>query len=288
MLSPSAASLYTLIEYYEVTPTLLIDEIGRVLERKDISEFLAIVEAGFQPGQSVPRVSLDPVRKVENFKVYAPMLMAGIDNGRMPDTITDRSIILRMRRNIGQRLPYRPRKHRAAGTALAGKLSEWANSVADLIKEIEPVMPDKLNDREQDKWEALLIVGQLVDMSVTSVTTVTSVTGKSGCGWLDRIRQAALELSNEDKEVDTTSKGELLLKDLSSIINNNEFGRPERNRTSELLTKLNAIDESSWGSFNYGRPLDGSGLAKLLRPYGIKPRTIRFDKEETGQRILHI
>ena len=45
------------------------------------------------------------------------------------------------------------------------------------------------------------------------------------------------------------------------------------------MTKLNSIDESSWSSFNYGRPLDGSGLAKLLRPYGIKPKTIRFDKE---------
>src|SRR5258708_2263705 len=43
-LSPSSASLYTLIEQSKVRPTLLIDEIGRVLERKDISEFLAIVE----------------------------------------------------------------------------------------------------------------------------------------------------------------------------------------------------------------------------------------------------
>src|SRR5258708_7843870 len=39
MVSPSPASLYTLIEGSEVAPTLLIDEVGRLLERKDISDF---------------------------------------------------------------------------------------------------------------------------------------------------------------------------------------------------------------------------------------------------------
>src|SRR5579872_6618200 len=40
MVSPSPAALYTLVEASEVTPTFLIDEIGRLLEKKDISDFI--------------------------------------------------------------------------------------------------------------------------------------------------------------------------------------------------------------------------------------------------------
>lgn len=278
MISPSPASLYTSIECSEVIPTLLIDEVGRILERKDISEFLTIVEAGFQPGRTIPRVTFNTEgkRKLERFKVYAPMLMAGIDNGRMPDTITDRSIILRMRRNIGARLSYRPRRHAAEGQALAEKLAVWATEVIDRVKEIEPVMPDQLNDREQDKWEPLFIVGQLAD--VTDVTDVTNVTAVSG-GWLDRIRLAALDLSKEDKDTEETSKSELMLKDIDNVFRNNDFGKIDRIKTVEILSKLNNIDESPWSTYNYGKPLEGGGLARILKPYHIRPRTIRFDKD---------
>jgi hypothetical protein len=196
------------------------------------------------------------------------MLMAGIDNGRMPETITGRSVILRMKRNIGKRLSYRPRKHKAEGAALAGKLAAWSKTVFDKVQDIEPIMPDQLNDREQDKWEPLFIVGQLAD--VTTVTPVTDVTGN--LGWLERIKDAALELSEEDKDTDTTSKSELLLKDIENI----SF---DKISTFNLLIEINKIDESSWSTYNFGKPLDGGGLARLLRPYGIKPKTIRFDKD---------
>ncbi|UGY05087.1 DUF3631 domain-containing protein [Bradyrhizobium quebecense] len=273
MVSPSPASLYTLIECLETTPTLLIDEIGRLLERKDIGEFVAIVEAGFQPGHTVPRVTLDGTRRVENFAVYAPILMAGIDNNRMPDTVLDRSITLRMRRHIGPRLKYRNRDANE-GHALAARLAAWAASVSDRASGIEPIMPDDLNDREQDKWEPLFIVGRLADLSETDVTDVTDVT--DDFGWEQRIRKAALALSNEDKEGETPSNSEALLRDIYGVFYN-EFSTLDCIRTTDLLDKLNCLEEAPWSSYLYGRPLDGRGLAKILRPHNIKRTTIRFD-----------
>lgn len=126
--SPSPASLYSLIEGSEVMPTFLIDEIGRLLERKDISDFISIVEAGFQPGHTVTRVNLERSRTVERFKVYAPILMAGIDNGRMPDTILDRSIIIRMKRNVGARLSYRPTARSDYGHSRRGRRKRYAEA----------------------------------------------------------------------------------------------------------------------------------------------------------------
>src|SRR5690349_15753670 len=40
MVSPSPSSLYTYIELEEVTPSFLIDEVGRLLEKKEISDFI--------------------------------------------------------------------------------------------------------------------------------------------------------------------------------------------------------------------------------------------------------
>jgi len=88
-----------------------------------------------------------------------------------------------------------------------------------------------------------------------------------------------LELSKEDKDTDPASNSELLLKDICNIIHDGDFGSKDRIKTADVTGKLHSIDESPWSNYNFGRPLDGSGLARLLRPYGIRPKTIRFDKE---------
>jgi hypothetical protein len=42
-----------------------------------------------------------------------------------------------------------------------------------------------------------------------------------------------------------------------------------------ILSRLAEIDESPWGDIR-GRQLDERGLAKRLKPYGIKAKTIRI------------
>jgi hypothetical protein len=44
--------------------------------------------------------------------------------------------------------------------------------------------------------------------------------------------------------------------------------------TTTLLEKLHEADEAPWGSLR-GEPLDARGLARLLKPYGIRPKQIR-------------
>jgi hypothetical protein len=65
---------------------------------------------------------------------------------------------------------------------LARKISKWAEPNLDGAKEIEPMMPDELNDREQDKHEPLFIVALLADRPVTDVTAATDVT--DDFGWI--------------------------------------------------------------------------------------------------------
>ena len=52
-----------------------------------------------------------------------------------------------------------------------------------------------------------------------------------------------------------------------------------RSSPSDLLTKLNNLEESPWGDRRRGEGLDARGLATLLRPFKIRPRTVRIGEE---------
>ena len=46
--------------------------------------------------------------------------------------------------------------------------------------------------------------------------------------------------------------------------------------TEQLLDYLAAIDSAPWATFAQGKPITARHLARLLQPYGIAPKTIRF------------
>jgi hypothetical protein len=46
--------------------------------------------------------------------------------------------------------------------------------------------------------------------------------------------------------------------------------------TTELLRYLIEIDDAPWSGFAKGKPMTARHLARLLHPYGILPKTIRF------------
>jgi hypothetical protein len=71
-----------------------------------------------------------------------------------------------------------------------------------------------------------------------------------------------------------TSYGELALGHLRETFD--ELITHNRLPTATLLDKLNNRDDAPWSNYVLGKPLSGRGLSNLLRPYGIKPTTIRF------------
>jgi Protein of unknown function (DUF3631) len=70
----------------------------------------------------------------------------------------------------------------------------------------------------------------------------------------------------------------LLLADVAET-----FAERDTLTTHELLTTLNGLDESPWGARRRGEGLDARGLSRLLRPFGIRSRTVRVgDKTAKG------
>jgi len=121
-------------------------------------------------------------------------------------------------------------------------------------------MPDGIEDRNADIWEALLALADLADGD-----------------WPRRARAAAVTLVTDVTDVTDLqqSLGIQLLSDLRTV-----FGDKTAMATEMILERLNEMDEAPWGDLR-GKPLDARGLSRRLRKYGLKPRTVRLDDDRT-------
>lgn len=131
-------------------------------------------------------------------------------------------------------------------------------------------MPAGIEDRDADVWEALLAV---------------AVADAAGGHWPADARSAARALVDESKQ-STPSLGVRLLTDLHDAftINRDNDGHPveyaDHLSTDEILSALHAQEEAPWGDLR-GKPLDQRGLANRLRPYGVRSKQVRIDKDTT-------
>ncbi len=253
----SVAALFRSIS--EPPPTILWDEVDALFRggndpgREDLR---ALLNSGYRRGASVLRVVGEGKKmEVRAFPTFAPVSLAGI--GDPPDTVSDRSLIVELRRRLpGETVrPFRRSLIESEAAPLRDLLEGWAATNLAVLETARPAMPAQLSDRQEDLWEPLLAIADL-----------------AGGSWPKRARTAATELARVGQDRDG-SDGVRLLADLKAI-----FGRhPTEDAlpTASLLEVLVELDESPWGDLR-GKPLDARGLARRLRPYGIRPAVVRL------------
>jgi hypothetical protein len=258
--SPTEATLFRKID--QDKPTLLLDEIdaifGSSTERTE--PVRAVLNAGNRRGATATRVvGLGTKQEPREFNVFCPKVLAGIDAGRLPDTIRDRAIAIHMkRRHNGERIQrFRERKASEQASPIREALRMWSEP-SEALLDAEPKLPDELNDRAADAWEPLLAIADL-----------------AGGDWPQRAREAAVELSG-DAGGEETSLGVQLLGATQRAM-----GSREVIATVELLDTINKDEELPLGGWRDGKGIDARGLAKLLKPYGIKPTSVRVDDYHT-------
>ena len=233
-------------------PTILYDEIDTVFgpKAKDNEEVRGFLNAGHRRGACAGRcVTTGSTVKTEELPAYCAVAMFGLA-GKVPDTILTRSIIVHMRRRGPPEHiePYRMRLHSVEGYPLRDRLAAWA---ADFrLDGNYPDMPPGVEDRAADVWEPLLVVADA-----------------AGGHWVARSRAAAIALVAIASEV-AESFGVRLLEDLHTIFK----GEPEL-QTKIIIERLCELEEAPWGDL-YGKPITARGLAKILKPYGIKSKNI--------------
>ncbi|MFF5283046.1 DUF3631 domain-containing protein [Streptomyces sp. NPDC013171] len=253
----SAAAVFRSIT--ENPPTLLVDEAdtlfgsAKVAEKNE--EMRGLLNAGHQRNRPTLRVS-GPNHEVSKFPTFAMAALAGI--GDLPDTIMDRSVVIRMRRRRpGEKVAeFRTVRDTPALHAVRDRLMEWLAPLHATAMDLTPVMP--VEDRAADTWEPLVAVADL-----------------AGGSWPEAARAACLAMTRHEAEQDQDNSA-LNIRLLADI--RRAFaaeGNPPVIRTGRLLGILNEDAESPWPDYS-DKGLTPRGLQLLLKDYGIGSANRRF------------
>jgi hypothetical protein len=271
----STAALVRSIGLVKPAPTILVDEADTIFatrrgERSEgAEEIRGILNSGHARGW--PYIRWDATaRKREVCPTFAMAAIAGI--GDLPDTIEDRAVIVTMRRRApGEEVEkFRYKKAVPPLRALRDFLHDWVYSVADRLAEAEPDLP--VEDRAADVWEPLVALADA-----------------AGGHWPERARQACMVLAGGGTGEDA-SEATRILRDIFTafqpvVDEDGDVTRPATDRlaTTTLLHRINALEDSPWGGWNRGDGMSARNLAKLLKPYDIKSRTVKFSDGATAK-----
>jgi len=246
----TAAAICRLIE--DRQPTILFDEIDTVYGRGRgaSNEMLrAVINSGHRSSGSTVRAS--PGGGIVSYSTYCPVVLAGI--GDLPDTILDRSIVIRMKRRAPSETvaPFRLAED-GDGSEIRSRIVDWTRAHRQLLGG-PPRTPLGLYDREADVFEPLVVIADA-----------------AGGEWPERAREAARFFAESRLAHGTGSLGNLLLGDLRRV-----WGDAERRSSQELLALLADIEDRPWSRSQSNR-FSSHSLAALLKQYDIHPRDRRF------------
>ena len=212
-------------------------------------------ERGQQPDDVQSSTSnLQPVESADTglkkYSCWCPKVIAMI--GEVPDTIADRSIVVKMARKLTSEacLPLA-----ALDTAhIKARCARFALDARDTIAQHPKIGFEGMNDRAMDTFDPLFVIARL-----------------AGQEWEQKLRAAALGLSCA---ADTENSGSGLILDILDIFA--EAGR-DKMFSRDIVTQLRDGGMKSQ-ALKYSS-IDEYHISKILRAYDIKPKTIRVGKQ---------
>jgi len=252
------ATVFRSIEAWQ--PTLLMDEAETyVLGREELR---GILNSGHTPASAyVLRCQGDDFTP-QAFSTWCPKFFALI--GELPSTLEDRSICIRMRRKMKGEHVKKFVKGKADGTLaiLRSKMARWASDHLQALRDADPDIPTELHDRAADNWRPLLAIADA-----------------AGGEWPERARAAAVVLAAQQSD-DPQDHGLLLLQDIRNIV---LWDEDNKITTERLVNRLIGLEERPWADWKRGRPMNGSDLAAMLRPFGLRSTKVRVSATQTRQ-----
>ncbi|HXP79059.1 MAG TPA: DUF3631 domain-containing protein [Verrucomicrobiae bacterium] len=236
-----------------------MDEAETLRSKSERSEYLRqILNAGNRRGAVVTRcvgqgASLD----AQDFSVFCPKVLAGI--GNLPQTITDRAIVIAMQRRKESEAVARflYRAVEPVGKALLERTGAFVAQRRDEIgAAYEAAALDFISDRDAEAWAPLF--------AILSVAVPHR---------LPELRDCAERLTHsKNANAEDDSLALRLLTDTRAVWPANE----SKIFTSELLGRLKKVEDGPWGS---DERFDARKLSRLLRPFKMTAATVRIGAE---------
>ena len=202
-------------------PTLLLDESDPAFKgEKEYAETLrGVLNTGYKRnGRSSMCVGQGAAISYKDFSTFCPKAIAGL--GKLPDTVADRSIPVKLQRRSRLERVERFRERIARGEAepIRQALSAFSRSVTGELRDARPAIPDELDDRAGDVWEPLLALAD-----------------HAGGDWPGRALSAALKLSARGGR-DDDSSGERLLSDIRDVFG--QLSEEDKIFSADLVGRL--------------------------------------------------
>lgn len=245
----ATAALFRSIELW--SPTLLIDEVDAFL--RDNEEARGILNAGFTRDSAFVIRCVGDDHMPTKFNVWGAKALCGI--GKIADTLSDRSVPLRMRRKKpGETAAHLRHSEPKQWDRLRSQIARFIDDNAMRIAVSRPKQIDGLNDRANDCWEPLLQVAEV-----------------AGGHWPQIARHAALFLHGVQEA--SPSIGVELLADIKSAFDDKHVSKFF---SAQLLETLVQDEEAPWATWNRGKAMTPRQLSAKLADFGVKPGSIRI------------
>lgn len=244
----SEAALFRIIE--ECTPTIGLDEADLNLQKHP--EIQALLNAGHMRSTAWAFRCEPNNSFVEKFQTFCPKIISGIRSTQIRDTLTNRSIILSMRRK---------RKNESCECFL---YSEARNVFAQIRRKIKRASVDAIDDGSFNmsrpiEWPIWMDDGRARD----NWNPLLHIAMAAGDEWFDR----AIEASREDEETLAQIDYEKqLLTELMEVFEENE---KDVFTTAELVDAL-LRKNADWRYANGGQAINTRWLALRLGSYNLK------------------
>jgi hypothetical protein len=245
-------------------PTLLLDESDAAFGgEKEYAEALrGVLNTGHRRGGKASCcVGQGQNTSFRDFSTYSAKAIAGI--GKLPDTVADRAIPVRLKRAAPTEKieRFRRREVETVAAGLRGRIQAWCRANNDALRDTRPKFPEGLSDRQEDGAEPLLAIADA-----------------AGGDWPQEARGALVELWTGGAAEDDSIRIRLL-SDIRTVYGNR---KAEKLSSADLLDGLCEIESSPWAEFNHGRPMTAVGMARLLKAFDIVPRTIKLPEGSTS------
>jgi hypothetical protein len=243
---------------------MLLDEIDNFLDdnRKDA---FSILNSGHElEGAHVNRCdpSAEGKYKATRYCTWAPCVLAGIAKGtagafgssKQAAALESRCIVITLKRKLQtETVQFFDDDAKARCAELGRQAAAWCKQNEGKLRNVYPIVPQGLYNRETDSWRSLL-----------------KFADAAGGRWPQLAREAAQVLNGKAED---PSEGVMLLRDTRNAFTS------DRISTAALLNYLHGVIERPWGRKGLGDTepeFQSRQLAAALKPFGILSKSVRM------------
>lgn len=191
---------------------------------------------------------------------FAAMALAGL-HSNVPEAVRSQAIQFRMK----PRLPsekissFRRRDTEGEAAPIREGLAGWLDPLREQVPAGRPRMPKGVEDRSAEIWEPLIIIAYLAGGDWPTIA-------RDACKHFVFAKSGYARLIGVD-----------LLEDPQKV-----FNGAEKMASTDIVTALRFLPDGVWDAYQ-GAGLSKPALATLLRPFDVRPKTIRLPSGITAK-----